>query len=57
MKSLTVQVDEDLLRSVKLRALESDITVSEVVRRLLGAYASTGEIANKYAIRKKEATQ
>lgn len=39
MKQVSARVEEDLLRQVKIKALQNGVTLNEVVQRLLAAYA------------------
>jgi predicted HicB family RNase H-like nuclease len=39
MKQVSARVEEELLRQVKIKAVETGVTLNEVIQRLLLAYA------------------
>lgn len=39
-KQLTVELEEEQIRAVKIKALETEVSVREVVERLLALYLS-----------------
>jgi metal-responsive CopG/Arc/MetJ family transcriptional regulator len=52
MKNITVSVDEDLYKQVRIVAAHLDISVSELVRRKLGEAIKENNQKNSYEIGK-----
>jgi len=39
MKQVSARIEDELLRQVKIKAVETGVTLNEVIQRLLAAYA------------------